>query len=685
MANSKASELKKKFVTGATPNEADYHELIELANVGRKAVGASEGEDEPTAGEGLNYDLKDGKLSVKLKEKSGLAVSDMGLEVKPGVGVQLDANAVNLAIKEQSALCTEGGALHIKAGNGVMEQGGQLTLNVNESRGLSTDGGKLQVNFEPETSGLKLDKCRLAVKYDEEYFTAGEKGLTLQQDHIQRLASEFRNVLDKAKIGTNIGFRDNVNSDPSDLEGRIATELRNAYRQGSNPVEALKALTGFFKEFRKENKSKLKGGIALSPRSGNTCLYGDNGKKFNKNCLHIVDPYTGQSQQADHEELSKFKTGIYGVYGATNDDGNPGKDGLDDRNRRWTQNALMVLVGQDNFAAVLGSWDMAASADARWEGDEGQFSCIPTTDPKQYQTGYADGYTKPTELARIIEEGIEHLEKERLGTALDGVDVDDSLSKPERWKVVAKQIWTRWLKPMDPPAPPGEVLVIKYPEPHIILLSTGAAGQVGGGTTDETVVAVQPHGKGVKLVPTAIGTARVTLARETSLVGGRALVHSPPVSFAVEVQHSTVTVQSLGVTVYHRGTGHGRALRPAVSGERYTYCTGATTAEAHTTPWTMVEYSIYLKHGPGNGTDPPVVELSTAEFPGYSSRLARRPIRWEIQQAERGAANRVFIARVTVEVTPTTPSDGRTRERTPAGTIILSVDGARWPVKIVDP
>ncbi|MCG1018223.1 hypothetical protein, partial [Mycetohabitans sp. B4] len=458
MANSKASELKKKFVTGATPSEADYHELIELANVGRKAVGASEGEDKPTAGEGLNYDLKDGKLSVRLKEKSGLAVSDTGLEVKAGGGVKLDANAVKLAIKEQSALCTEGGALHIKTGNGVTEQDRQLTLNVNESSGLSTDGGKLQMNFEPETSGLKLDNGRLAVKYNEDHFTAGDKGLTLKEGHIERLASQFEGALNKASEGTKIGFRDNVNSDQSDLERKIATELRNAYRQGSNPVEALKALTGFFKKFRNENKAKLKGDIALSPQSGNTCLYGNNGEKFTKNCLYIVDPYTpGQSQQADHEELSQFGTGIYGVYGATNTDGNPrgtGQDGKDGQNGGWTQNALMVLVGQGNFAAVLGSWDMA-SADAPWDGDKGQFSCIPTTDPKQYQTGYADGYTKPTELARIVAEGIGYLEKEQRGPAVEEIEVDDSLPKAERWKVAAKQIWTRWLKPLAPPDPPG--------------------------------------------------------------------------------------------------------------------------------------------------------------------------------------------------------------------------------------
>jgi hypothetical protein len=231
MANSKTSELKKKFVTGATPTETDYQDLINLADVGRKAVGVPDGEGDPKPGDGLDYYSKDGKLSVKRKEHSGLTVSDTGLGVKPGIGVQLGENTVKLAIKEESALSTEGGVLHIKTGNGVMKLAGQLTLNVNNSQGLSTDNGKLQVNFDPNT--VKADNCRLAVKYDGDYFTVDEaKGLRLLPKWFEKLASEFSGALNKAILGTSGGSNPNSNSDPSKLEQEIAAALQSAYAAG---------------------------------------------------------------------------------------------------------------------------------------------------------------------------------------------------------------------------------------------------------------------------------------------------------------------------------------------------------------------------------------------------------------------------------------------------------------------
>jgi hypothetical protein len=231
MANSKTSELKKKFVTGATPTETDYQDLINLADVGRKAVGVPDGEGDPKPGDGLDYDSKDGKLSVKRKEISGLTVSDKGLGVKPGVGVQLGDNTVKLAIKAESALTTDGGALHIKTGDGVTELGGNLTIDVNNSQGLSMHNGTLQVNFEPKT--VKADNGVLTVKYDEDYFTVdSELGLRLLPKWFEKLETEFCGAVKKAVSGTSCGSKQNSNTDSSTLEQKIADALQRAYAAG---------------------------------------------------------------------------------------------------------------------------------------------------------------------------------------------------------------------------------------------------------------------------------------------------------------------------------------------------------------------------------------------------------------------------------------------------------------------
>ncbi|WP_338911352.1 hypothetical protein [Mycetohabitans rhizoxinica] len=181
-----ANKLKREFVTGATPNETHYHDLIELADIGRKAIGLSEEEGAAEPGNGLDWNPSDHKLSIKLKpDFSGLLVNHEGLVVKPGIGVQLAENKVTIAVKAESALSTEGG-LCVKTGNGVTIEDNSLKLHVDTDKGLSTNGGMLNVKFDPNTLKVAVNK-ELSINYDGTYFTEQNGNLSLNEDHIERV------------------------------------------------------------------------------------------------------------------------------------------------------------------------------------------------------------------------------------------------------------------------------------------------------------------------------------------------------------------------------------------------------------------------------------------------------------------------------------------------------------------
>ncbi|MEJ2767202.1 hypothetical protein [Mycetohabitans sp. B46] len=217
-----ANKLKQEFVTGATPNETHYHDLIELADIGRKAIGLPEGEGAAAPGKGLGWNSSDHKLSVKLKPgSSGLLVNHQGLAVEPGIGVQLAENKVTIAVKAEGALSTEAG-LCVKTGNGVKIEGSSLKLHVDTDKGLSTDGGMLNVKFDSNTLKVTGNQ-QLSINYDGTYFTEQEGNLSLNEDHIERVKKALAKEIIKACGLMSVSTGGDVGEYPKD--GRDQTAL----------------------------------------------------------------------------------------------------------------------------------------------------------------------------------------------------------------------------------------------------------------------------------------------------------------------------------------------------------------------------------------------------------------------------------------------------------------------------
>ncbi|EDV0263032.1 hypothetical protein YM80_003671 [Salmonella enterica subsp. salamae] len=71
-----ADALKARFKAGSIPLQTDFGDLIDLANIGRKAVGGGEGQTGPAQGFTLS---ESGCLELKLNEKMGMTVDGNGV------------------------------------------------------------------------------------------------------------------------------------------------------------------------------------------------------------------------------------------------------------------------------------------------------------------------------------------------------------------------------------------------------------------------------------------------------------------------------------------------------------------------------------------------------------------------------------------------------------------------------
>ena len=156
-----AEDLKARFKAGSVPTEADFNDLIELANAGAEATGQAPGQTGPGAGLRLsetgqlelNLDSHDftgdtqGYSPVMLNSAAGANnivvdlyqglthVEHHGLSVKPGNGVTVDDNGVSV-IGGSGITVVEGG-FYVKPGNGIsVDDNG---VNVSAGEGITVD------------------------------------------------------------------------------------------------------------------------------------------------------------------------------------------------------------------------------------------------------------------------------------------------------------------------------------------------------------------------------------------------------------------------------------------------------------------------------------------------------------------------------------------------------------------
>lgn len=164
-----ADALKARFKAGSIPLQTDFADLIDLANMGRQAVGGAEGQSGPANGftlssegrlelkpneaKGISVDQEG--ITVKVNTNNGLKMTSAGIAINDGLGIEFSSTGqLNLKVKKDGGFSGgPGGAsvipgegitigssgVGVKAGNGIAVTSNGV--NVKLAKGASDNGG----------------------------------------------------------------------------------------------------------------------------------------------------------------------------------------------------------------------------------------------------------------------------------------------------------------------------------------------------------------------------------------------------------------------------------------------------------------------------------------------------------------------------------------------------------------
>lgn len=139
--NPSVDDLKRRFKEGSIPLQTDYADLINIADMGRRAIGKAPGQtDNPNSA--LKLD-NDGTLAVKLNDNGGLKTDNDGLSVK---------------IKNKS-LSVDNNGLAVNAGRGLRINNDKLEFDNHHGIEIVNEGVKVKAG-----EGIKVDSIGVCLK-----------------------------------------------------------------------------------------------------------------------------------------------------------------------------------------------------------------------------------------------------------------------------------------------------------------------------------------------------------------------------------------------------------------------------------------------------------------------------------------------------------------------------------------
>ncbi|HGM5308653.1 TPA: hypothetical protein ACKQJM_003188 [Serratia marcescens] len=299
------TELKRAFKEGAIPNERDYGDLIDLAAVGGRVLGATE-EDAttPHLGDGLKY--ADGKLSILPVPSGGVSVSGDGVSIRvDGNALAVTEKGVALRLHQDGGLAIDDNGLHIKTGVGLKADKDGVTVALGPRSGLSVEGNKLAVSLS-QASGLVFDdkgalKVNVNAEVKNNFITLTDKGLAITGEGIAKIKEALKEVsltaLKSAVNGTDSGAKDDYKP-KGETEAQISQALISAYqKRRSEERTTLPAINVFPQLAEKINlKEKLQEELRKHPKSISegtefyVFIQGSNDKKLWDNIVAALTP-----------------------------------------------------------------------------------------------------------------------------------------------------------------------------------------------------------------------------------------------------------------------------------------------------------------------------------------------------------------------------------------------------------
>ncbi|MFD0705873.1 hypothetical protein [Photorhabdus akhurstii] len=195
-----SDELKNRFKAGSIPLQTDYSDLIDIADIGRRAVGkAPDQTNNPnsaleldnssglkvktnptggisvdssglavkcwpsggitvTDGSGLYLKLVGGNSGNGWSGVSGLGLGPDGVNVKASNGINVDSNGVSVKVKDKSLLADADG-LKVNTGKGLWINNDKLEVDNHDGIEIVNEGVKVKAS-----NGINVDSNGVAVK-----------------------------------------------------------------------------------------------------------------------------------------------------------------------------------------------------------------------------------------------------------------------------------------------------------------------------------------------------------------------------------------------------------------------------------------------------------------------------------------------------------------------------------------
>jgi microcystin-dependent protein len=168
-----ADALKARFKAGSIPLQTDFADLIDLANMGRQAVGGAEGQTGPANGftlsstgrlelkpnavKGISVDqdgvaiklktisgltMNNDGVSVKPKADSGIELKDSaGISIKPGNGISVDKDGIAVKAEGNKGLQVNNNGVSVKTGNGIAVNSSGVNIKLAKGSNHTNGGG----------------------------------------------------------------------------------------------------------------------------------------------------------------------------------------------------------------------------------------------------------------------------------------------------------------------------------------------------------------------------------------------------------------------------------------------------------------------------------------------------------------------------------------------------------------
>ncbi|MCC8421443.1 tail fiber protein [Photorhabdus thracensis] len=207
------NDLKRRFKEGSIPLQTDYADLINIADIGRRAVGKAPGQtDNPNSA--LKLD-NDGALAVKLNDNGGLKADENGLNVK---------------IKNKSLLADNSG-LAVNAGRGLRINNDKLEVDDHHGIEIVNEGVKVKAS-----NGINVNSDGVSVKAKDKTINVESTGISVRlgwgikiDDGLDVKASNGINV---DSNGVSVKAGDGINVDTNGVSVKTKDKTINVESTG---------------------------------------------------------------------------------------------------------------------------------------------------------------------------------------------------------------------------------------------------------------------------------------------------------------------------------------------------------------------------------------------------------------------------------------------------------------------